>query len=135
MKTRTKVAVSALGGAAVGAAMGVLFAPQSGAETRRDLKKKLDELVAKAKTINSKDVSAYIEKKVDEIKEALASLDKEKVKKNAINQAKKIKKDAESLAKYAKKKGSEELSKIADDLRDKAIEVTEGVLEKLEGKK
>ena len=34
-------------GAAIGGALGVLFAPKSGKETRQDLKNKLDELVAK----------------------------------------------------------------------------------------
>ncbi len=36
---------------------------------------------------------------------------------------------------YAKKQGTEELSKIASELRDKAIEVTRDVLIKLESKK
>ena len=34
-------------GAGLGAALGILFAPKSGKETRKDLKNKLDELVVK----------------------------------------------------------------------------------------
>ncbi len=135
MKTKTKVAAGVVGGVAAGAALGVLFAPKSGVEMRKALKSKLDELASKAKSINVKDVEKYINDKVDEIKKDLAELDKQKVKQDAIMQAKKIKKNAESLAKYAKKKGTDELATVADELRMKAIAVTEDVLSKLEQKK
>ena len=43
-------------GAAVGAGLGILFAPKAGSETRRDLKKKMDELVKKVKEIDVDEV-------------------------------------------------------------------------------
>ena len=132
MKTRTKVAAGIAGGAAVGAALGVLFAPKKGSETRKELMCKCNELISKVKNIKPEDVKEYINNKVDEIKKDLADLDKEKVAKDAQVMAKKIKKNAEDLVKYAKKKGTAELSKVPEDLRDKAIQVTEDVLAKLE---
>ena len=49
-------------GAAIGAGLGVLFAPRSGKETRKMLKDKMDELVEKARQITKEDVKiCYIE--------------------------------------------------------------------------
>ena len=38
-------------GAGIGVGLGILFAPKSGKETRADLKKKMDDLLEKAKNI------------------------------------------------------------------------------------
>ena len=65
-------------GAGVGAALGVLFAPKSGKETRKALKIKLDELVEKLKGIDKEEIVAEIQDKIEEIKEELKALDKEK---------------------------------------------------------
>ena len=91
-------------GAAIGGALGVLFAPKSGKETRQDLKNKLDELVAKIKKIDKDELVDKIEDKIEEIKEELADLDKEKVLEIAKEKAEAIKDKAEDLYKMAKKK-------------------------------
>ena len=76
-------------GAAIGAGLGLLFAPKSGEENRKELKAKLDELLEQLKGVKAEDVKDYFEMKVAEIKKDLAELDKEKIlevaKENASN--------------------------------------------------
>lgn len=121
-----------LAGAAVGAGLGVLFAPKKGSETRKELKEKFDELLAKAKNIDLEEVKESIENKIDEIKAELEDLDKEKVLKIAKKKAKQIEEKAEELVNYAIDKGTPVLEKAASAVREKAIEVTKEVLAKLE---
>ncbi len=121
-----------LAGVAVGIGIGVLFAPKKGSETRKDLKDKMDELIAKAKKLKKEDVKLAIEKKVNELKDAIADLDKEKVLEIAKKKAQQIKKMSEDLVEYVVEKGTPVVEKAASAVRDKAIVVTKGVLEKLE---
>ena len=67
-----------IAGAAVGAGLGILFAPKKGEDTRKVLKKKLDEIVEQAKNINVSDVKKEFNRKVEDIKMDLVDLDKEK---------------------------------------------------------
>ena len=68
-----------LAGAAIGVGLGVLFAPKAGSETRKELKQKMDELVKKVKELDMQEVKENFLNKIEEIKEELADLDKEKV--------------------------------------------------------
>ncbi|HBA37717.1 MAG TPA: gas vesicle protein [Firmicutes bacterium] len=129
-----KTVAAIVGGAAIGAGLGVLFAPKSGKETRNDLKKKLDELVSKIQDIKVEDVKKYVTKKTKEIEKALNDLDKEKLLKEAEKKAKKIEKSAKELVEYVKDKGETALESTADAVHQKAIEVTKSVLKKLEEK-
>ena len=119
-------------GVAVGVGIGVLFAPKSGSETREELKIKIDELIEKAKKIKKEDVKEAILTKVNNIKEALTDLDKEKVLEIAKKKAKKIQEMAQELVDYVVEKGTPIVEKAANAVRDKAIVVTKGVLNKLE---
>ena len=133
MSKKNKIALFAAG-AAIGAGLGVLFAPRSGKETRKILKDKMDELIDKAKNVSAADIQEAIEKKVNEIKEAIATLDKETFLNAAKKQAKKVREMAEDLVEYVTEKGTSVLEKTASAVRCKAIDVTKDVLEKLEKK-
>jgi len=119
-------------GVVVGATLGVLFAPKSGKETREDLKNAFDDLVEKARNLKAEDVKAAIEKKVQEIKEGLADLDREKVLAIAKEKAAALKEKCNELVAYAKEKGTPVVEKTAKDVKHKTADVVRGVLEKLE---
>ena len=119
-------------GAALGAGLGMLFAPKSGSETRKALKKKLDELVDQAKNIDVEEVKEEFDKKVEEIKAELADMDKEKALNIAKKKANEAKKKAEELVELAKEKGTPKLRKTAESVLENVIKVSKDALKKLE---
>lgn len=123
-----------LAGVGIGAGLGLLFAPKSGEETRRSLKKKIDEFISEVKKIDVIEVKDEFLTKVEDIKFELEDLDKEKVLKIAKEKSEDIKKKTLDLVQLAKEKGTPVLEGVADDLRLKAIYVTKDILKKLENK-
>ena len=121
-----------LTGVAIGVGIGILFAPKSGEETRKELKEKFDELYEKIKDIKIEDVRLAITKKVQEIKDGIADLDREKVAAIAKEKAAKIKAKAEELYTTAKEKATPAVQKAANDVRLKTIEVLKDTVNKLE---
>ena len=123
-----------IAGLGIGAAIGVLFAPEKGEDTRKKLMEKFDDLCKKAKEIDIDEVKVEVEAKVEAIKEELLDLDKEKVKKIAAEKAEDIKEKIEDLAKLAKEKATPVVQDSVEELRKYAIKATKSVLKKLEEK-
>ncbi len=121
-------------GALAGLGMGILFAPKKGADTRADVKEKLEDLISKVKEIDAKEIKEQIEVKIEELKMDLEDLDKEKVLEIAKKKAKQIQDKAEEIVDLAIEKGTPVLEKAASSVREKAIIMTKDVLKKLESK-
>ncbi len=121
-----------LAGAAIGAGLGILFAPKKGSETRAELKAKIDDLVKQIKKIDLEEVKEEFEVKLENLKAELADLDKEKVLEIAKKKAAELKEKAQELVQLAVEKGTPILRDMAEEVRLKTIDVTKDVLKKLE---
>ena len=121
-------------GGCVGAGLALLFAPQDGKKTRRDLKLKLDELVEKVKELDPNEVKTDIIKKVEELRMELSDLDKEKALNIAKNQAKKVGKKAGELVDYAKEKSTPVVEKAVEEVRTATLKAAKEVVNRLEEK-
>ena len=119
-------------GAGIGAGLGLLFAPKTGKETRKELKIKLDELIAKAKELDMDEVTKQVEAKISELKKDIKELDKEKVLKFAQEKSEVVKAKASELVELAKEKGTPVLKDAADEVREKALVVAKDVVARLE---
>ena len=121
-----------IAGAAVGAGLGLLFAPKTGKETREVLKKKFDEVLEQVKSIKAEDVKESIVKKVNELQKELKDLDKEKALKIAKQKATKIQKKADELYKLAVEKGTPVVEKSVSELKQATADALKKIVAKLE---
>ena len=123
-----------LAGIGIGVGAGMLLSPKTGEENRKDLSKKLNELLDKAKEIDVNEVADDIKAKVEDLKKELEDLDKEKALDIAKEKGEELKVKANELLALAKEKGTPMVEKAAAEVKDKAIVVTKDVLKRLEGK-
>ena len=119
-------------GIGLGVGAGMLFAPKKGEELRKDLTKKLNELLEKAKEIDVKEVSEDFKTKIADLKVEIENLDKEKALAIAKEKGEQLKERANDLLALAKEKGTPVVEKAATEVREKAIQVTKDVLKRLE---
>ena len=132
MSRRSRGLFGLLAGIGIGVGAGMLLAPKSGEELRKDLTKKLNELLDKAKEIDVNEVADDFKKKVKELKKEIEDLDKEKALDLAKTKGEELKVKANELLDLAKEKGTPVLEKTAAKVREQAIQVTKEVLKKLE---
>ena len=121
-----------LGGALVGLGLGFLFAPKSGADTRKMLADKTSELWDKVRSMDADEIKDKLECKLKEIEKDLKDLDKEKVLHVAKEKADLVKDKVEELIVMAKESGKPVIEDAANAVKKELAKVTKNVLEKLE---
>lgn len=119
-------------GLGVGATLGLLFAPKSGKETRKELAVKIDELIEKAKEIDVEEVKNAIIVKTKELENTIKDLDKETAKQLIIDKSQEVKIKAQELVDLAIEKGTPVVERTAKQVKNKTAEVLKTAASKLE---
>ena len=119
-------------GAGIGLGLGLLFAPKSGKETRKDLAKLTSDLYEKAKEIDLEEVKNAFVVKIKELETMIKDLDKETAKQLIIDKSNNVKIKAQELVDLAIEKGTPVVEKTAKKVKSKTAELLKNTAEKLE---
>ena len=118
-------------GIGIGAAAGMLLAPKSGEETRKDIQKKAKQIGKKVKDIDLNQVKEDLVKEFDKFKNEMKDMDKEKAMKFAKEQGTKLLDKCEDLITMAKEKSAPMIEKTGKDIKKKLSEMLADASEKL----
>lgn len=118
-------------GVGIGAAAGMLLAPKSGEETRKDIKNKAKKLGKKVKDIDLNEVKENLIKEFDKFKNEMKDMDKEKAMRLAKEQGTKLLNSCEDLINAAKEKSAPMIEKTAKDIKKKLSEILADASNKL----
>lgn len=121
-----------LTGAAIGVGLGMLLAPKSGEETRKDLKKGAKNLANKVKDIDLNEVKDDLVDSFEKLKAELADMDKAKAKKIAKKKIDELSDRAQELMDMAKEKSAPVVEKTAKDIKKKLSAMLADMQDKLE---
>ena len=120
-----------LAGTAIGVAIGLIIAPKSGKEMRKDISTKAKKITKKVKEIDLDDIREFVVEKSADIEDKLSKLSKEKVLKDAKKLAKEIEKDMANLCNSVKDLSEDVMQDAVEKLKEKAANTIEKVLKKL----
>ncbi len=118
-------------GIGIGAAAGLLLAPKSGEETRKDIQKKAKQIGKKVKDIDLNQVKEDLVKEFDKFKNEMKDMDKDKAMKLAKEQGTKLLAKCEDLINMAKEKSAPMIEKTGKDIKKKLSEMLADASEKL----
>ena len=118
-------------GIGIGAAAGMLLAPKSGEETRKDIQKKAKQIGKKVKDIDLNQVKEDLVKEFDKFKNEMKDMDKDKAMKLAKEQGTKLLDKCEELITMAKEKSAPMIEKTGKDIKKKLSEMLADASEKL----
>lgn len=118
-------------GVGIGVAAGMLLAPKSGEETRKDIKNKAKQLGKKVKDIDLNQVKEDLVKEFDKFKNEMKDMDKDKAMKLAKEQGTKLLAKCEDLINMAKEKSAPMIEKTGKDIKKKLSEMLADASEKL----
>ena len=118
-------------GIGIGAAAGLLLAPKSGEETRKDIQKKAKQIGKKVKDIDLNQVKEDLVKEFDKFKNEMKDMDKDKAMKLAKEQGTKLLAKCEDLINMAKEKSAPMIEKTGKHIKKKLSEMLADASEKL----
>jgi gas vesicle protein len=118
-------------GAGLGAALGLLFAPKSGEETRKDIKKKADELTKKVKEVDLNEVKDELFNEFRELKEEIKNLDMDQAKIIAKDKGDELLEKVQELIEMAKEKGTPIVENSAKELKKRVADYLQNLSNKL----